>query len=479
MDYTKIRREFIYRERRSLEEFADEQEENVLFIDNMLDSYYFSSADGKERALRCFNTAYYICTLILLSNKHPEWNFGRYCDIAYCGNKGNKVYQSFTLSLVYIFLTHTYYEVQCKKLLKKLEDFFVEYQNALRLGDTFLSDYTYKDVCHDLLKDTPYNLLILEEFKPRKIDKDIFKEVDGPGDIWSRLTNCYDGHEVRMIVDALGKNEEEKHVLIELINRDAQRFYGRNGDYYLETVKPMLEEMDELIYHKYNDAANQAIVEAEIEELQYQGDVRPLQARIAELEKEVDNLKKQLSDYATDDDVNEIFNDDEQGYPQEDKQSQTENLNSEGDSHPQELSDALKKIEEQKETIKDLNETIRRYQMRKLPPAKRKGIALGLTPLQADIFGNYLADKLGIVFDNKKEELSLILNCLFGYGRSSLANKMHMTTGAVDDRLYVASIFGPFSPSTAKAISSDWKEDTPAPWDEDGENNDNDKDESD
>lgn len=38
---------------------------------------------------------------------------------------------------------------------------------------------------------------------------------------------------------------------------------------------------------------------------------------------------------------------------------------------------------------------------------------------------------------------------------------------ATDDRLYVASIFGPSSPETAKAISSDWTTDTPAPWAED------------
>ena len=45
------------------------------------------------------------------------------------------------------------------------------------------------------------------------------------------------------------------------------------------------------------------------------------------------------------------------------------------------------KVEE--ETIKDLRETIIRYQKRGWPPAKRKGIALGLTPLQADIFTSY------------------------------------------------------------------------------------------
>ena len=241
MDYIDFPRKLVYRERRGLEDFVEEHEEITLFIDNMLDSYYFSSADGKERALRCFNTAYYLCTIILQCKSRPEWNFAKYCDIACCGDKNNKVYQSFTLSLVYNFLTHTFYEVPCKKLLKKLETFFIKYGNALIWNDPFLNDYTYKDVCNDLLKDAPDDLLIAEEFIPRKIDKDIFRDVDGPGDQWSRKTNYYDGQEIRKIVDFLGKNEEEKHILIELIDRDAQRFYGSNGAPYIQNVKPMLQ----------------------------------------------------------------------------------------------------------------------------------------------------------------------------------------------------------------------------------------------
>ena len=147
-------------------------------------------------------------------------------------------------------------------------------------------------------------MLIAEEFVPRKIDMDIFRDVDGPGDQWSRKTNYYDRQEIKKIVDFLGKDEEEKHVLIKLIDRDAQRFYGSNGAPYIQNVKPMLEEMDECIYHEYNDAFNQAIAEAEIEELKHQGDLRPLQARIAELEKEVAYLKEQQPDeYVTDEEV--------------------------------------------------------------------------------------------------------------------------------------------------------------------------------
>lgn len=296
MDYIDFPRKLVYRERRGLEDFVEEHEENTLFIDNMLDNYYFSSADGKERALRCFNTAYYLCTIILQCKSRSEWNFAKYCDIAYCGNKGNKVYQSFTLSLVYIFLTHTYFEVSCKKLLKKLHDYLHNITHFLQAGDPFLDDYRYSDVYDDLIKDAPDNLQIAEEFIPRKIDRDIFRDVDGPGDQWSRETNYYDRQEIRKIVDFLGKDEEEKHVLIELIDHDAQRFYGSDGAPYIQNVKPMLEEMDECIYHEYNDAFNQAIAEYEIEELKYQGDVRPLQARIAELEKEVAYLKEQQPD---------------------------------------------------------------------------------------------------------------------------------------------------------------------------------------
>ena len=295
MDYIDFPRKLVYRERSSLEDFAEEHEENTLFIDNMLDSYYFSSANGKERALRCFNTAYYLCTIILQCETHPEWNFAKYCDIAFCGDNGNKVYQSFTLSLVYIFLTHAYYEVPCKKLLKKFESFFVTFGNTLITNDPFLDDYTYQDVCNDLLKDAPEHLLIGEEFSPRKIDRDIFREVDGPGYIWNSLTNDYDGNEIRKIVDSLGKDEDEKHILIELIKRDAQRFYGGNS-YYHETVKPMLDEMDGMIYHIYNNAADQAMMEAKIEGLQNQGDVRSLQARIAELEAQLNVQKQNISD---------------------------------------------------------------------------------------------------------------------------------------------------------------------------------------
>ena len=127
----------------------------------------------------------------------------------------------------------------------------------------------------------------------------------------------------------------------------------------------------------------------------------------------------------------------------------------------QPLRDADEELKAENDELKAL---IEKYQQRGLPPAKRKGIAFGLTPQQAIIFGDYIASKFEISFGNKKEELSIILNCLFGHGISSLKNKVGKINISKEDALYVASIFGPFSPTIAKDICSDWTENTPAPW---------------
>lgn len=316
MDYTKIPRDLIYRERRSLEEFAEEQEENVLFIDNMLDSYYFSSADGKERALRCFNTAYYLCTLILLSDKHPDWNFSLYCDIAYCGDRINKVHQSFTLSLVYIFLTHTYYEVPCKKFLDKLDIFFVNYKNALVKNDPFLKDYTYKDVCNDLLKNTPDDLLIAEEFKPRVIDRECIDDVMSDREFnWVKFTNYWKERNVREIVGALGITEDEKHNVVEMLRQSSHGFYSAGCNDNPEQVDAMLNNIDEEIRLQFNPEAGQNIEDDDSEQDDYM-ELKPweeaypemLRNENARLRDEIDLIKDFLKGAVTYDKVNEVLN---------------------------------------------------------------------------------------------------------------------------------------------------------------------------
>lgn len=290
MDYTTLPRPLIYKERRSLEDFAEENEDLTLLIDNMISNWYFSSADGKERVLRCFNTAYYLCTLILLCGKHAEWNLAKYRDIAYCNDNKNNVYQAFTLSLVYIFLTHTDYDIPCKKLVEKLHDYIFSLNNYLQFGNPFLNDYYYSNAFEDLQKDLPEDWHLAEEFKPRPIDEDIFHDVDGIV-TWNKLTDYYKREVVESIVNALGKNEREKHTLVELIIRDAERFYGSDGPPFISQVKPMLYSLDEQIYHEYNDPYDQEIFEAVREAEDKANNVGYLQTRISELENEIKELK--------------------------------------------------------------------------------------------------------------------------------------------------------------------------------------------
>ena len=82
MDYTKVPHSLIYYKRRSLEEFFASNPMNETLVDNMSKVYYMQK-NFKERALKCMNTAYYICTLIMGEN-HPEWSFDKYCDLAGC-----------------------------------------------------------------------------------------------------------------------------------------------------------------------------------------------------------------------------------------------------------------------------------------------------------------------------------------------------------------------------------------------------------
>ena len=291
MDYTTVPRKLIYKERRSLEDFAEENEDLTVLIDNMISNYYFSSADGKERVLRCFNTAYYLCTLILLCDKHAEWNFAKYCDIAYCNDNKNKVYQAFTLSLVYIFLTNTYYEIPCEKLVEKLKKYLDLPTHFLQYGDPFIKDYYYSDAYEDLQKDLPEDWLLREEFTLRKIDEDVYHDVDGSDSAWHRLTDYYRREEIEKIVNALGKDEDEKHILVDLIRRDAERFYGSNGPAFISQVKPMLESLDEQIYHDYNETINQEIFEAERAVEDKSNNVGYLKTRISNLENEIKELK--------------------------------------------------------------------------------------------------------------------------------------------------------------------------------------------
>lgn len=295
MDFTKLPRQLIYRTRKSLEEFTTNNEMNEYLVDNMLEIYYLQSPNFKERATVCLNTAYYICTLIGV-DEHPEWSLPKYFDIALGGQKDDTVGQAISLSLVKVYMLHfsTEWNNKHKKLVDRLDGFLGSHW--IQHGDPFLNDYSYKDAFRHLNSfDVATSPFSPTEFALRTIDQETIEEMQIAHFSWTQFTDYYKFDIMQDIVFRVGKSEDEMTLLVNSFRYDAERFYSQGNPYY-ESVCNRLLEIKQEIYLHYHAEDNQALIDAEIEELQYQGDVRPLQARIAELEAQLNAQEQNLSD---------------------------------------------------------------------------------------------------------------------------------------------------------------------------------------
>lgn len=294
MDYTKLPPQLIYRTRKSLEDFTNNNEMNECIVDNMLEISYLQSSNFKERATACFNAAYYICTLILV-DEHPEWSLPKYYDIALCNQRDNIVGQAITLSLVRTYLFHfdSDWNDKHKKLLNKLDDFINSHW--IESGDPFLNDYSYKDAYEKInsfeVLTAPFSPT---EFALRVIDQETIEELQISHFTWTQFTDYYKYNIMQDIVFHVGKNEDEMTLLVGSLRHDAEDFYSKDNPYF-ESICNRLGDIELKIYFHFHAAENEALMQAGIEKLKCQGDLSPLQARIAELENEVKNLREQLS----------------------------------------------------------------------------------------------------------------------------------------------------------------------------------------
>ena len=78
MDYTKVPRVLVYKERENLNDFGVKNRGTInheLFVN--LREHYMAAERQKELMLRCFNNAYYICTLIPLED-FPDMQVAEY-----------------------------------------------------------------------------------------------------------------------------------------------------------------------------------------------------------------------------------------------------------------------------------------------------------------------------------------------------------------------------------------------------------------
>lgn len=283
MDNTKVPRPLVFRERHSLEEFFNNSPLNETLVDNMSNVYYMRK-NFKERALKCMNTAYYICTL-MLREKHPEWSFDTYCDLAFCENKDSKVNQAVTLSLVSAYINGLSEEQRQKlqKLKKQLDEFMNSILHFIQFGDPFLHDYHYADILKIIKSNLTNYSIDRNEFVFRVIDKEAVRDVMSVTSFnWVVFVDYFRESRVRELVDYYGCTEEEKHNVVDILRQAANGFYTAGYGKY-EEVDLFLNKIDHEIQLQYNNETVQPLLESEIVDAN-SVDSTCSQAKIEELE---------------------------------------------------------------------------------------------------------------------------------------------------------------------------------------------------
>ena len=299
MDYTKIPHALIYYERRSLEEFFASNPMNEKLVDNISKVYYMQK-DFKERALKCMNTAYFICTLIM-KEFHPEWSFDTYCELAWCKDKDIKIHQAVTLSLVYVYLKGIE-DDKIKELKTKLDDFLRSPFRLIQYGDPFLNDYSYLSALNQVENGLTSYSVDEKDFAFRVIDKDAVHDALSDSDFnWPKFTSFWDERRLRDIVMKLGNTKEEKYNMIDLL------FETSKGFYYTKGYNPNIEEVEKKlkkIREEINRHFNPNIDEERITKKSNTGaenstaniDTDKQKNRIGELEGQVRSLQRKLQE---------------------------------------------------------------------------------------------------------------------------------------------------------------------------------------
>lgn len=383
MDFTNIR-QLIYRERKNLDEFDilndDKSKITPFLYDRLIHIDYLHPKHKytNEEILRILNDVFFYHTLFF-KDDNPLAHYADYQQISNPDNSSDtlsKNRQWVEMAIAYVILNR-FNGVEWfreKKSHARFFDFIKEeiekhrrayMYSMLTAGEgAAIEDKIINTITSDC-EGRRFIMIINEDFPLRDIQEII--------DSRESLQNCLlAGGELRGVVDMLCMDNEQKMQLIDRLLEPEKEHYGvfdstiRAAYRSLYELKSELtgEPLPEQLPFEKASICTPPMMATPPSFLDYQKENKAddRDARIAELEKEVGALKEELSkfQYATDDDVAEIFNDDEQGEPQGSKLPQAEKQNTESDSQPQELTDALKKIEEQAQTIQEQKAVIER-----------------------------------------------------------------------------------------------------------------------
>ena len=299
MDFSSLPSQLVYKTRKTLEEFTNNNELNEKLVDEMSDIYLLQSPNFKQRATTIFNAAYYICTLISV-DEHPLWNFSKYCNIALCNNINNVVEQAFSLSIVRIYLSNFDEKWQDKhKYLEKLDNYLKQHYIDTDT-DCLYGDYSFYDVYSQLDSFDAYTASFPPtEFSLGAIDQESIDEMRIANFNWTQFTNYYRENIMRDIVFYVGKTEDEMKLLVNSLHHDADSFYTADNSYY-EKIKCRLKNIEQDIhrhFHAEEETENEIEAKEEKCRTEKQSENTNYDLQLQKKDEEIRLLKEELETY--------------------------------------------------------------------------------------------------------------------------------------------------------------------------------------
>ncbi len=167
MDYTKVDKDLIFIDRKSLFDYFNRNELLSIIVENMGCVRPLLTPDFEKHMLACLNMAYYICTISIMEFR-PIWRFEDYRLMLDKNLRFNELERYTVFFLVAILLRH-----YNKQWQKKNENFILEIENYLKsyvFCHLYITNDQRDEICDNLRKGTEkYITLPDDEFAPRSI----------------------------------------------------------------------------------------------------------------------------------------------------------------------------------------------------------------------------------------------------------------------------------------------------------------------
>lgn len=404
MDYTKLPKELIYQDRKSLDDFMDNNVTEQL-VSNMLDINVLQFSEFEKHALDCLNTAYYICTMVQGESK-PEWRFGEYCDISLQLNQYFKEeYQRVVLSLVIILLECCNPEVisHSQVLIDKLRAFVTRGGNSTvgifagSLGTPILA---LREIFPRLYQGIDHAIIFPDnEFSPRNLAQAVSED----GMELSGL--LYRGADICTVVTHLCKtNEEKKVVLSEAIKhgfvREGEVTYDfrKWSEAEYNKLLSLLEKVENEDTGKENEQKETA---KEPESDYYKEQFEKLKNEYERLRADFEKYKNDMS--VTEEEFDEIFP------PNDNQQQKEEPANTD-------ILELRKQIEEQKAEIRRLRDDNENLT---IAVEGYKSQGRGMTAPDAAMLTTAVCISLNQLPANGRESLWPILSSCWGFSENT------------------------------------------------------------